>query len=203
MELKEFIAIFRKNGRLFIGIVLFALVAAFVWQRSQPVSYQATLLLNVGRSGAQETTEYTYDGFYRLQADERFADTVVRWLQSPRVVEDIYADARLDVGAADIRDLKGAFKAGRLSSQMIEVGFTGRSEKTLRVLSESSASVLNRYAESLNRDNQEKNWFVIIGSDPVIRDGRVALPLALVVGLLAGLFVAFWAVLIRHYFSRE
>lgn len=188
---------------LFIGIVLFVLVGAFVWQRSQPVSYQATLLLNVGRSGAQETTDYTYDSFYRLQADERFADTVVRWLGSPRVVEDIYAEARLDPGSIGTRDLKSVFRAGRLSSQMIEVNFTGRSEKTVRALSDSSATVLNRYAESLNRDNQEKNWFVIIGSDPVIRDGRVNLSLSLLVGLLAGFFIAFWAVLIRHYFSSE
>ena len=203
MELKEFIALFRKQKMLFIGIVLFVLVGAFVWQRSQPVSYQATLLLNVGRSGAQETTDYTYDSFYRLQADERFADTVVRWLGSPRVVEDIYAEARLDPGSIGTRDLKSVFRAGRLSSQMIEVNFTGRSEKTVRALSDSSATVLNRYAESLNRDNQEKNWFVIIGSDPVIRDGRVNLSLSLLVGLLAGFFIAFWTVLIKHYFSSE
>ncbi len=187
--------------QFFFTVVLF-LVGAFVWQKSQPVSYQATLLLNVGRSGAEQTTDYTFDSFYRLQADERFADTVVRWFQSPRVVEDIYVDANLDPEALGIRDLKNVFRAGRLSSQMIEVQYASASEKTLKALADSSTSVLNRYAEDLNRE-EERRWFIIIGSDPVIRDGRVPLGTALLAGLLAGLFVGVWAVLLKHFFSSE
>lgn len=203
MELRDFIAIFRRQAWLFWGIIILSMVGALVWQRSQPVSYQVSLLLNVGRVGAEETPDYTFDDFYRLQADERFADTVVRWLGSPRVVEDIYADQHLDSGILSLRDLQGTFRGSRLSSQMIDVSYSGNSEQTVRALSRSVIRVLNRYAESLNQEHREANWFVLIGSDPVIRDGRVGLSLAIGAGLLAGLFVVFWIVLLRHYFFRN
>lgn len=203
MELKEYLDIFRKQAKWFWMSVIACMAVAAVWQQSQSVAYQATLLLNIGRSGVQDTAEYTYDSFYRLQADERFADTVVRWLGSPRVVEDIYSQAKLDTAVLGTRDLKRAFGAGRLSSQMIEISYAGRDEKTLKSLSQSVVTVLNRYTESLNREKRESSWFTVIGNDPVIRDARIGLAIALAVGLAIGVFIGFWAVLLRHYFVRE
>jgi len=202
MDLRDYINIFKKQKKVFWTIVFLSVLIAVIWQQSQRVEYQATLLLNIGRAGVENTQEYTYDSFYRLQADERFADTVVRWLGSPRVVEDIYSaagpDSRNIVG---IRDLKSAFGAKRLSSQMIEVTYTDASDKTLKKISEAATATLNRYAESLNKENKETNWFVIIGNDPVIRDARVPLPLSAMVGLVLGVFIGFWAVLLRHYLA--
>ena len=202
MELRELIILFRRQARLFFGIVLCFIVLTFIWQRTQQPVMQATLLLNVGRQGVQSTPDYTYDSFYRLQADERFADTVVRWLASPRVVEDIYSDAHLRTQDFSFRDLKKVFAAGRLSSQMIEVTYGGPNEKMVRDLATSLPIVLNRYTESLNQEGQEKSWFVVIGDEPVVRDGRTGLPIALGVALAVGMFVAFWTVLLRHYFAK-
>lgn len=199
MEFKELIAVFQKQRTFFFGVVILFLASAFLWQSNQRPVYEATLLLNIGRGGVQNTTEYTYDSFYRLQADERFADTVVRWLTTPRVVEDIYTDANLREKITSGGNLKRVFNAGRLSSQVIEVSYTGENEKSLAQLTASVTKVLNRYTESLNKENKETSWFVVIGSDPVIRDARIGLNLALFVGLIVGLFVAFWAVLLRHY----
>lgn len=199
MEFKQLIAIFRKDLSFFVGLVLLVVIIALVWQRNQPPVSQATLLLNVGRTGTEQTSDYTYDSFYRLQADERFADTVVRWLSSPRVVEDIYKDARLNPESLGLRDLKKTFTAGRLSSQIIEVNFSNQNEKLLPELSRSAVTVLGRYTDSLNKENKEKNWFAVIGSDPVIRDGRVETNTALLLGLAIGLFIGFWGVLFRHY----
>ncbi len=201
MELKELIAIFQKQAHFFFGVVLLCLGVAFFWQVNQRPLFQSSLLLNIGRTGAQETTDYTYDSFYRLQADERFADTVVRWLAAPRVVEDIYNGAHLRAEDLSVRDLKHAFSAGRLSSQMIEVSYAGPNEKVLSDVSASMMTVLNHYTESLNKENREKNWFVIIGNDPVVRDGRIGITLTLLVGLAVGLFIGFWGVLLRHYFQ--
>ena len=202
MEFKDLIRLFQREALLFWGIVFFFVVVAFLWQKSQSVTYQAVELMNIGRSGTetQVTSEYTYDSFYRLQADERFADTVVRWLRSPRVVEDIYTESLLSADAMTLPDLKSTFAAGRLSSQMIEVSYAGPSEKALQELSRAMTVVLNRYTLSLNQEQTEPNWFVVIGSEPLIRDARLSLPLVLLIGLAAGLFVAFWSVLVKHYF---
>ena len=201
MELREYSAIFRKQAKLFWSVVILFVVIAFVWQKNQGINYQATLLLNIGRAGIQNTQDYTYDSFYRLQADERFADTVVRWLGSPRVVTDIYKEAQLDVEKLSLRELKSVFKAGRLSSQVIEVTYVGQSDKKLNNIARSVTAVLNRYIDSLNKEKSEPNHFIVIGSDPIIRDNRIGLLTAFAIGLAAGIFIGFWAGLLRHYFQ--
>ena len=203
MELRDLITVFRKQRQFFLGSVLLFVLVAWGWQQAQPMTYQATLLINIGRTGVDTTSAYAYDGFYRLQADERFADTIVRWLAAPRVVEDIYREAHLDARGLGTKQLSGTLTAGRLSSQMITVTYGGRDEQTLKQLAVAAVTVLNRYTESLNTDGHEKSWFVVIGSDPVIRDGRVSRSLALVLGLVLGMFVGFWLVLLRHYLAKS
>lgn len=202
MELKEYIAIFKKQIKWFWATVLLFVLVAGIWQQSQTANFQATLLLNIGRTDVQNTENYTYDSFYRLQADERFADTVVRWLASPRVVEDIYNTAGIDVKALSTRTLSSTFGAKRLSSQMIEVTYNHPNEKVLQKISEATITELNAYAESLNKESKEKNWFIVIGSDPVIRDARVPFPLSVALGLALGVFLGFWVAVIKHYFSK-
>ncbi len=203
MELKEYIEIFQKQQKIFWVVVLAIIAGVVVWQQGQPVRYQATLLLNIGRDRVQDTAEYTYDGFYRLQADERFADTVVRWLGSPRVVSDIYVASGLDPQGLGTRDLKNLFGAKRLSSQVVEITYADADTKALPVISETMVIVLNRYAESLNKNASEPGWFVVIGGDPVIRDARIPFPLAFALGLALALFIGFWTALLRHYFRNE
>ena len=202
MEFREIIAVLRKEARLIGFIVGAFIVTTFLWQQSQGPQYQATLLLNVGRAGGQATAEYTYDSFYRLQADERFADTVVRWLANPRMVEDIYREARLDPSSLSAGALQTVFDAGRLSSQVIEVRYGAASEERLRNIAHAVPVVLNRSAENLNRETPETSWFLLLPSDPVIRDARTSLVVAFLAALAVGLFGAFWFVLGKHYFQR-
>lgn len=201
MELKEYIAMFKKQIKWFWATVFLFVFVAGVWQQNQPAKFQATLLLNIGRTGTQTTTDYTYDSFYRLQADERFSDTVVRWLGSPRVVENIYTTVGIPVNNMSTKTLGGIFGAKRLSSQMIEVTYGDSDEKVLQKISEAMTTELNTYTNSLNKENSEKNWFVVIGSDPVIRDIRVTFPFALAVSIIFGVFIGFWVALMKHYFS--
>ena len=203
MELRELIAVFQRQKNFFLGGVIFFVFFAWVWQQNQSEILKSTLLINIGRAGVSGTADYTYDSFYRLQADERFADTVVRWLSSPRVVEDIYREAHLDPKSLDLKDLSRVFEAGRLSSQMVTVSYQGSNEASLKQLATATVTVLNRYTDTLNTKEREKSWFVVIGSDPVIRDGRIAPRLALLVGLVIGIFISFWAVLLRHYYQTK
>jgi len=204
MELKEYLNIFQKNIRWFWLTVIIFLVGAGMWQYNQSETFEATLLLNIGRTHFQETKDYyTYDSFYRLQADERFADTVVRWLGSPRVVEDIYKTVRIETATIDSQDLSKVFRAKRLSSQMIEVTYRYPDEQMLQNISSAMVENLNKYTDQLNEQKDEKtSWFIVIGSDPVIRYVFVSLRLVLFLGLILGIFCGFWVALLRHYFSR-
>ncbi|MDD2766247.1 MAG: hypothetical protein PHH40_00600 [Candidatus Moranbacteria bacterium] len=203
MELREYLDIFKRQIKWFWITILLFLFIAGAWQQNQPETLEATLLLNIGRASVQDTRDYTFDSFYRLQADERFADTVVRWLGSSRVAEDIYRAVDRETRDMSTQTLENVFEAKRLSSQMIEVTYAHPDYETLQKMSEATVTHLNNYAEQLNKESREQtHWFTIVGSDPIIRDVRITLSFALSVGLAFGIFIGFWVALIKHYFSK-
>ncbi len=194
MDLREFLSVFWKYRVLFLGMVLVFVVMGFVAQLLQPVRFAAEITMNVARSGVRTTNEYAYDDFYRLQADERFADTVVRWLESPRIVSDIVHAAKRDGEAI-------SFDADRLSSQVIRVRFITRDEKIAEAISRSLFEVLNRETASLNQNRSEDGWFALVGETPSIADARFGRSWVLGVSLFLGVFLGFFAVLFRWYWN--
>jgi len=194
MELREVIKVFKENRRLFFGIVvafLFVGVGVFFFQ---PQAYSSNLMLNVTRSGIQETQEYRYDEFYRLQADERFADTIVRWLGSPQITEDIYEKSGIVS--------KKTIKARRLSSQMIEVIFVLKNKDDAEKISVAALEVLNGQIEILNRKQESETWFMLVASEPFVMEKKLGPIIVFAAALLLGLFFGAWGVMISHYFKK-
>lgn len=167
------------------------------------MSYQVALLLNVTRSGIQVTDSYRYDDFYRLQADERFADTVVRWLESPRIVTDIYNETGIASGGIGLKDLSRTFKVKRLSSQMIDVRFTSGSAREAQNISESLVKAVNDETKELNQYQKEDNWFKVIGDEPVIKEFKVSWKDVLPISIASGFFLGVWTVLIINYLKKK
>ncbi len=193
MELREYILIFRRYRALFFWIVALFIVAGFVFQLLQPVRFAAEITMNVARSGIRVTSDYSYDDFYRLQADERFADTVVRWLESPRIVGDITREARVSGGIS--------FDASRLSSQVIRIRYTIRDEMAAKRMATAILTVLNQEAESLNQNRPEDGWFALVGEIPAISDARVNKGRVFALAFSLGIFFGFFAVLFRWYWD--
>ncbi len=203
MELKEYIIIFRQNIRYFwLTIAVFLLVGAF-FQLFRPLSYKSYLTLNITRTGIQKTEDYRYDDFYRLQADERFSDTAVKWLSSPRIASEILADSGISTTRMSAQEISKKFKAERVSSNLVEVSYITELPKTGKDLHPSIIKILNKEAESLNESQKEENWFKIIGSDPIVKENKFSWKLALSVSLILGAFFGIWFVFLKHYFSQE
>lgn len=193
MELKECILMFRRYRRVFLGAVVLCIALGFLAQALQPVRYGAEITMNVARLGARATSEYSYDDFYRLQADERFADTVVRWLESPRIVGAIAREARVSEGIS--------FDAGRLSSQVIRIRYTLSDQESAKRVAVAIFTVLNRETESLNQNRSEEGWFTLVGETPAIADARIGLGKMLALSGSIGVFFGFFAVLFRWYWK--
>ena len=206
MDLKNYIKIFAKNWvwlLVTVAIVLGIGIGYKKYQDSKPISYEVSLLLNVTRLGTQSTDAYRFDDFYRLQADERFADTVVRWLESPRIVSNIYNEIGKVSGDVSLKELSSAFKAKRLTSQVIEVDFKSESASSAQDTSVAVTRMLNEESKSLNQFQKEDSWFKVIGDEPVIKEYKVSWKNVLLVSIVLGIFLGFWVVLIKHYLTRE
>ena len=167
----------------------------------RPVSYDTSLTLNISRTGSQETSEYKYDDFYRLQADEKFAETVVQWLRSPRVVSDIHALAELETSKMTMRQLGKSIRGEKLSSQIVAVSFSSEDRQKAEKISRAVAKIITDNTESLNKNQKENTWFEIIPQEPVIKKYSPGIIMSFFAPLLMGLFLGFWAVLIKYYFE--
>lgn len=206
MDLKVYLKIFKKNIFIFLLTLLIVIGIGAAYKRyteSKPVTFGVSLLLNVTRSGIQTTDDYRYDSFYRLQADERFADTVARWLELPRIVTNIYNETGIVSGDISLRKLSKIFKSKRLSSQVIEVTFESKSAREAQDISESLTKAINQESKLLNQYQKEDNWFKIIGDEPVIKENRLEWKDVLLLSAILGLFLGMWVTLIKHYLKKD
>lgn len=192
MELKEYILIFKNNFKFFLLVLVAVIIIGVATQEIFPTRYKVEVNLDITRSGQQtETSDYRYDEFYRLQADERFADTVVRWIGSGRIQEDILTES----GKTEFSRLK----AMRLSSQLIKVTFFVSDSRDSSKVTESISDVLNSKTRELNKDQKNPNWFKIIVSKPVVNEYKIPIVKLMLIMIILGVFIGFWAVFIRHY----
>jgi len=203
MELKEYIRIIKKNRNLFFGVIAISVLAAFGYVYTRPVRYDSSLALNITRTGTQKTDQFKYDNFYRLQADDKFTETVVEWLKSPRVAEDIYSNAGIDASKMTLRQLSKAVKPEKMSSQLVLVSFSAPDMATSKKISTAVFKAVNDNTVALNRDQQDAEWFQVLSQDPVIVRYHMNPWLLLAISFIFGTFIAFWAVMIKHYFSQD
>jgi capsular polysaccharide biosynthesis protein len=199
MELKEYLKIFKENIKLFIITVLVIILSSFAYFALKSVSYSASLTLNITRSGVQQTNDYRYDDFYRLQADEKFAETVVEWLNSPRTVTDVYAKAGISSVSLSMRQLGKIFVPEKLSAQIVSVSFSAKDEQSAKKISEAIAEVIKQNTDSLNENQNEDTWFAVVAQNPVIIQDNVGALIILLASLAMGIFIGFWVVMLRQY----
>jgi len=199
MELHDYLTQFKRYRYTFIFCVLGVVAVTVAYVLIQPERITTILSLHVAREGgAQETQEYQYDGFYRIQADERFADTIVRWLSSPRIVADIYAGVGRNIAMPAEHSLGNVFSARRLSSQYIEVRYTSVTEGIAEKIATSLERVLNERTDALNTgDVNKEGWFRVIVEEPVMYPAHIPWIRVLAGAIIAGVFIGFWAVGVR------
>lgn len=199
MELKEYLNILQTHLKAFILTAVLIVIAGIAYLIFRPVSFDTSLTLNITRSGTQATADYKYDDFYRLQADEKFAETVVEWLKSPRTVSDIYASSDINANQFSLGKLEKSFRSEKLSSQIVSVKFSADTPEKARKISDSIATVVAKNIASLNANQKEENWFEIVAQDPVVAQNRLNFWVVILAALALGIFLGFWTILIIHY----
>ncbi|HMN19361.1 MAG TPA: hypothetical protein PKA31_02100 [Candidatus Moranbacteria bacterium] len=191
MELREYLAILARQRKAFFSVAAVFCALGMAAYYLQPQKYKVSFSFDVTRQGTERTNDYRFDQFYRLQADERFADTLVRWLEMEDVFGAIYAKAPFE----DMR-------AARFSSQLVRTEFeVSRKEDAPRVAAAICEELSLRTAK-LNDEQQDPNWFKLSCGEPIARDGRVGAARIWGGALFLGLFFGFWAALGRHYMEK-
>lgn len=202
MELKQYIAIFKKRKNIIINSAVFLVVLTVVLSFAKPVSYDNDLALLISRNGTQNTGDYKYDGYYAAQASDVFGDNVSQWLASASLVKEIYSRANTGSSPDSLRGFSKYFKARKLSSQYVEVRYRTPDNDSPAKLARAIVDVLQEKADALRAASGDEVSFKIIYSDPLIIESPnnifLNAALALFGGLLAGIFLA----LGKEYFGN-
>lgn len=202
MELKEYFRIIKNNTSVVIYVIIIAVVAVYIWSIKRSETYSTSLLLNIGRVEAQTTADYRYDQFYRIQADEKFAETVSQWLKMPGVAQEILNKSDLNPNSQSLRGLAKTFSADKMSPQIIEVRFSPANPDEAEKIASAIASVVSEKTKALNADARDPNWFKVDSSNLItaknFQDLRINLLIAGLIGIVLGVFLA----LIKHYISE-
>lgn len=197
LELRDLIKILVDNKRSFWLVVIVCLALGMIVFSLQPTKFETNLMLNVTRKGVQQTEEYRFDDFYRLQADERFADTVVRWLGAPQIASEVINEAEISQ-----KDFGGKFVAKRLSSQTIEVSYETKDQGVAQKIAVAAEKVLENQIKELDRDQKSETWFKLVFSQPLTNKKEISSWIFIFGSLAIGIFLGFWRILLKHYFKK-
>lgn len=184
------------------AVLLFAACGALcgaLLSAAAPKSARVSLAFTIAEQSRQETSDYSYDGYYSLRASELVADTMISWLSTPSVIKDIYAGAGIAIG--DERAFAEAgrtFRAKKLSSQNVVVSFNASSVETAAKLASQSAKILSERAARLAMSPKNQSLFRVTASEPVIAKSSLSPAASAAAGLLIGAFFGFAA----SYYAR-
>jgi capsular polysaccharide biosynthesis protein len=202
MELREYYKILKANISVIVYTVVIAVIVAYAWSVRTSQVYNASLLINISRSETQSTSDYRYDQFYRLQADDKFSETVTEWLKSPGVSQDIFAKAGISSDQKTMRDLSKSFQAEKLSSNLISVRYSAELSEEAAKIAPAIESTLSDKTKNLNAAAKDPNWFQIDTSNLIVLKNIHDLPLNLGIAALAGLFLGALFAFGKHYISE-
>ncbi len=201
MTLMELVRLFDRERRLFLGTLILVCLSAWMVYQFQKPHYKNELLLSVTRTAVLPTPDYTYDYFYRFQADERMAESLSHYLASRTGKRAVAEQAKLS-GEAYKQYTEAKLKTGRLGTNLVKVEYLTPEVTGGAALGEALVTVANTYVYALNEDAQQKAWFTVIGGKPVTESALWSAGRFTVVALIVGSLVAFWTVLGRFFWRQ-
>lgn len=185
---------------VFASALAFALLFAAAASLFPP-RVRVSMAFTIAQQARQETTEYSYDGYYALRASELVADTLLSWLSTPAVMKEVFAQADVAKTDAEIDAAAGRFfRAKKFSGQNVVVTFSAPDADMAERLSRALAAVLPERARGLVRSPKQDSLFLVSASAPVLARTEVAPKRAALAGAFVG---AFLGLALAYHASRK
>lgn len=122
-------------------------VIAWLVVRGIGVSYEVHFSYLISLSQREEVSDYSFDGYYALQATDLFTATLAQWIKTPEVIVEAHKEAGIDLEVNDPRDLGRKIRAVKTAPQLIEVTVKGKSREKTERLAEGVRVVMKKNVE--------------------------------------------------------
>lgn len=198
MSIYQLIHIFVERKQTFLVTFLTVVIAVFVFSSSQSNSYRGEVLLSITRTALEEAADYRFDEYYRFQADERLAETLVQYLDSASGKRAVADKAKLSEKNRD-QYLESKLRIAKRGTNGILVQYKAFGREESMRLGEALSLVANAYLILLNEDARDLTWFTVLSEPPVVAEAKWGIIRVVGVGFFGGIFLAFWAVLLQFF----
>ncbi len=197
MTLRDHLRMLREQRTIVLVAVMLSLAAAGATWFLRPQEYTANLRMYVSAQSA-DTTQAAYQG---AQLSQQRVTSYVELVSSTRVSEEVIRRLRLSTTAEDLS--KEIVASTKIDSVIIDVAVTGESPRAVTDVANAVGQVFPRLVDELDRPSSPT------GTPPVVvrvvepaatptRPSSPGLPVALALGLLAGLAVGVGGALARN-----
>ena len=197
MTLHDYLRVLREQWRILLAAVLVALMAGAGFWFLRPAQYTANLRMYVSAQSA-DTTSAAYQG---AQLSEQRVTSYVELVSSTRVSQEVIRQLRLATTPEDLA--KEITASSKLDSVIIDVAVTGRSPQAVTDVANAVGRVFPSLVEELERPSSPTGTppvvvRVVESATTPIAPSSIGLPVALALGLLAGMAVGVVGALARN-----
>lgn len=191
-------AALRRRLWSWLGILVGLFVLGLVIIQMLPGAYNTSMLVGIRQEGSQETLDYKYDGYYTVQAADKFAETVSGMFSSPEVVQDIFNTAELNPGTQNLRKLATIFDAKKTSAQTVSVKYQTVNEADARKILDAINRVIISRANNMATTGDNDIKFGVFLTNPIIVARELDAGLSYLLIALAAFILATGWVLLRE-----
>jgi capsular polysaccharide biosynthesis protein len=183
---------------LFLLISLVAAVVAWVVTSRFEPQHRVHFSYLVSLAQRESPPEYTFDGFYALQATDLFTTTLASWVQTPDFIVEAYKVASLPLPTDDARRLTRTVTARKTAPQLVEVEVRAADAQQAEKLAVGLQEATKRRVAQYQEQGAPALHFNVVATPGWTSATRVA-----VVVITAGVFALTLALLINAYLLWE
>lgn len=141
-------------------------VIAWLVVRGIGASYEVHFSYLISLSQREEVSDYSFDGYYALQATDLFTATLAQWIKTPEVIVEAYREAEVDLEVSDPRVLGRKIRAVKSAPQLIEVTVKGKIREETERLAEGVRVVMKKNVERYHDKGIPALRFQVVETDP-------------------------------------
>ena len=198
----HYIDALRRAAPMIALVCVVATLLAYGVAARTGTSYSLHYSYSISLAEREQAGEYTFDGYYALQATDLFASTLARWLTAPEIIAAAYERAELPP-IADVRGLARRVRAEKTAPQLVQVTVIGQDpeqvQRLTRGLQDEIAATVVRYHD----EGVPTLRFNVVTTDEWIGERPVAVGLISIATFIVVLLLAINVVLLRASFRLE
>jgi len=199
MELRAYWRIIWRRIWVVIGLIIIVVAVSLLFREPTPSVYQASLRFIVGVPPEPVRGDYyTYDRYYAWLASEYLADDFSEVVKSEAFAADVTAQLR--ASGLDVQIPAGAIQGATVAEKqhrILSLRITWSNPAELEQVAQAAAKALQEDGSKYFGQLGEEQALIHLIDPPVVTQippnlrQRLDFPIRLLLGLVAGLFLAF------------